>query len=302
VLDGSFTAIRTAPLASLGYAAIVMLVYQAIFLLLNYTVLRPATTTNVDGSTVSDAGDAAARVGAVYIATAVFTSIALLVLTGVMAAVVGERIMGRRVTWTVARDRLRPVAWPLLRVVGAVTFIVAGTVAVALGPGIALSVTGSNSGGPALLAIGFLLLVVPVIYAWTTLSLAPAAVVLERRGARAALRRSRKLAHGGWWRVFWISLLAWVTASIVGTILSLPFLIFGGGLSDIFAGRSDNLSFVVLLMRALGGFVAGTLARPFQGGVSALLYIDRRMRAEGLDMALQAANAEASTANGAAGA
>lgn len=291
LLDGSFAAIRTAPLASLGAGAIVMLVYQGVFLVLNYTLFQPRTTTTVDGSTVTDAGDAAARVGAAYIATAVFTSVAVLVLTGVMAAIVGERIVGRRVTWKVARARLRPVVWPLLRVVAAVTAIVAGTVAVALGPGIAASAAGANTGGPALLAIGFLLLVVPVLYAWTTYSLAPAAAVLERQGARAALRRSRKLVHGSWWRVFWISCLAWMTSFIVSTVLSLPFLIFGGGLSTILSGRSDNLSFVALLLNAIGAFVAGTLARPFQGGVLALLYIDRRMRAEGLDMALNASAA-----------
>ena len=52
-------------------------------------------------------------------------------------------------------------------------------------------------------------------------------------------------------------------------------------------------SFTTLLMSALGGFVGGTVARPFQSGVSALLYIDRRMRAEGLDLTLaQAASAD----------
>jgi hypothetical protein len=294
ILDGSFTAIRTAPIASLGIAAIVMLVNQAIFLLMNYLLLRPVrTTTSVDGTTVADASDAAARVGTVYIVTAFITSVELLLLTGVMAAIIGDRVVGKRVTLKDARARLRPVAWPLLRVVALVTLIVAGTVALALGPGLAASAGGADSGGPALIGIGFLLLIVPVLYAWTTLSLAPAAVVLERHGARAALRRSRKLVHGAWWRVFWVSLLAWVIAYLVTVILSLPFLIFGGGLSSVFSGRSDNLSFINLLMSALGGFVGGTLARPFHGGVSALLYIDRRMRAEGLDMALHQASTEA---------
>jgi len=289
LLDGSFAAIRTAPIASLGISAIVMLFYQGVFLLLNYTVLKPPPTTTIDGSTVTNASDAAARLGWIYIVTALLTSITVLVLTGVMAVIAGERIVGRRATWKVVTARLRPVAWPLVRVVLAVTGIVSGTVALALAPGIAVSAAGSATGGPALIGLGFLVLAVPVLYAWTTLSFAPAAVVLERQGARAALRRSRRLVHGSWWRVFGISLLAWLTASLVGIILSLPFLIFGGGLSGILSGRANNLSFVALLMNALGGFVGGTLSRPFHAGVTALLYIDRRMRAEGLDMALQTA-------------
>lgn len=297
VLDGSFTAIRTAPAASLGIAAIVMLVNQAIFLLIDYTLLRPVVTTatNVDGSAIVDKSDAVARGGAAYIATTVLTSIELLLLTGVMAAIIGERVVGRRVTWRYAWARLRPVVWPLVRVVVLITFIVGGTVAVAVVPGIAVAASGASTGGAALLAVGLLLIAVPVVYVWTTFSLAPAAVVLERQGARAAMRRSRKLAHGSWWRVFGISALALVIAWVVGVVLSLPFIIFGGGLHDVLAGRSNNLSFYTLLMRSLGGFVSGTLARPFQAGVSALLYVDRRMRAEGLDMALQQAAAAEST-------
>jgi hypothetical protein len=67
-------------------------------------------------------------------------------------------------------------------------------------------------------------------------------------------------------------------------------------LGTIVSGRADNLSFVTLLVNAIGAFVAGTVSRPFQGGVTALLYIDRRMRAEGLDMALHAASTEAAGA------
>lgn len=298
ILDGSFTAIRTAPIASLGIAAIVMLVNQAIFLLIDYTVLRPAAdATSADGTTIADTSDAIARAGVTYIATTVLTSIELLLLTGVMAAIVGERVIGRRVTWSDAWSRLRPVAWPLVRVVAVITLLIGGTVAVAVGPGIAVAAAGANTGGAALIAVGFLLIAVPVLYAWTTLSLAPAAVVLERQGARAALSRSRRLVHGAWWRVFGISALAWVISWVVSAVLSLPFLVLGGGLSDILGGHGNKLSFYALLMSATGGFVAGTLTRPFQGGVSALLYVDRRMRAEGLDMALhQAAAADSSNA------
>jgi len=37
----------------------------------------------------------------------------------------------------------------------------------------------------------------------------------------------------------------------------------------------------------LGGIAAGTITAPFLAGVLALLYIDRRMRAEGLDLVLR---------------
>jgi hypothetical protein len=296
LLDGSFTAIRTAAIAALGAAAIFMLVDQAVHLLLDYTVLRPpAITTAPDGTTVTNTADVAARTGATYIVTSVLSSIVILVLTGVMAAIVGERLIGRRVTTKDAWARLRPVAWPLVQVALLITLIIAGIVTVAMLPGIAVAAAGSGAGGTALIGLGVLAMAVPVIYLWTTLSLAPAVIVLERQGVRTALRRSRKLVHGSWWRVFWIALLAWLIALVVTLVLSVPFLVFGGGLSRALSGHAENLSFTVLLMNALGGFVGGTLSRPFQSGVSALLYIDRRMRAEGLDMALQAASSEPAT-------
>jgi len=294
LLDGSFTAIRTAPLASLGIGAIVMLVNQALFLLIDDTVLQPQTRTTTDGSTVTVTSDAVARLGVAYIVITLLMSIELLLLTGVMAAIVGERVVGRRVSLADAAALLRRAAGPLTRVVVIVTLLVTGTVAVAVGPGIAAAAAGAGTGGAWFIVLGLLLAAVPVLYVWTTLSLAPAAVVLERQGVRAALRRSRKLVHGAWWRIFWISLLAWLISVVISTILSLPFRAAGGDLSRILSGRTaDKLSFTALLMTALGGFVGGTLARPFQAGVSALLYVDRRMRAEGLDLALaQAASAE----------
>ena len=46
-----------------------------------------------------------------------------------------------------------------------------------------------------------------------------------------------------------------------------------------------------LVMSAIGGGIAATLVAPFTAGVRALLYVDRRIRAEGLDVSLSAAAA-----------
>jgi len=43
------------------------------------------------------------------------------------------------------------------------------------------------------------------------------------------------------------------------------------------------------LLTQVGGGIATFLVSPFSSGVRALLYVDRRMRAEGLDLTLQAA-------------
>ena len=44
---------------------------------------------------------------------------------------------------------------------------------------------------------------------------------------------------------------------------------------------------VTLVFVVIGTILGGTVAQPFLAGVLALLYVDRRMRAEGLDLVLQ---------------
>ena len=125
------------------------------------------------------------------------------------------------------------------------------------------------------------------IYAYVRVSLAPAALVLEKAGIRKALERSGVLVKGDWWRVFGILLLAWLLSYIVSQILLVPFAILGVvGLFTSGGGDDATLLFVLL---QVGAGLASFLIAPFGAGVRSLLYVDRRMRAEGLDLTLQAA-------------
>ncbi len=66
----------------------------------------------------------------------------------------------------------------------------------------------------------------------------------------------------------------------------MPFQFIGG--FDSFTGGSEigTISTLSLFGSTLGAIVGGTLTAPFTAGVTALLYIDRRMRIEGLDLEL----------------
>ena len=72
----------------------------------------------------------------------------------------------------------------------------------------------------------------------------------------------------------------------------MPFVAFGGG--GIFADGDVTLPRWCCPRSAAG--IAQALTAPFSSGVSALLYIDRRMRAEGLDVSLAAAAARGAAA------
>ena len=54
-------------------------------------------------------------------------------------------------------------------------------------------------------------------------------------------------------------------------------------------GDTAGATTTALVLTQIGGGVAQTVTSPFTSGVRALLYVDRRMRAEGLDVALAAA-------------
>src|SRR5205085_6541713 len=90
-----------------------------------------------------------------------------------------------------------------------------------------------------LIVIGFVFLVIPGVYLIVRWIFIPETVVLERKGAFAALSRSGELVRGSWWRVFGIGLVLFLLTAIlqaalggiVGSLLSL-----GSGTTGKLAG------------------------------------------------------------------
>jgi hypothetical protein len=108
-------------------------------------------------------------------------------------------------------------------------------------------------------------------------------LVLEGQRPVAALRRSSALVRGSWWRVFGITLLVYVVGRLTGGLIGIPFSLLSG---VSLAGSDDSYTAGGLLWGAIGGIVSGTVSYPIISGSIAILYIDRRMRREGLDLTL----------------
>jgi hypothetical protein len=130
---------------------------------------------------------------------------------------------------------------------------------------------------------GFLVAVVLSIWFSTMFSLVTPVVVLEHERPGAALARSWRLVRRSFWRVFGILLLAGIIVAVAGSILQLPFLF----LSTLFGGSAGFTAGTVIA--AIGTIAAGTVTRPISAAVTVLLYVDMRMRKEGLDLALRTA-------------
>ena len=115
--------------------------------------------------------------------------------------------------------------------------------------------------------------------------------MLENQGPAAALRRSLGLVRRSFWRVFGIFLLTLLIVFIASAVLQVPFSLierFTGGSAQLF-GLAGHRTVAAVLITAVGSIVAGAVTRPISAGVTVLLYLDMRMRKEGLDLALQGA-------------
>lgn len=300
LLDGGFTTIRRYPGPTLGFAAVVMLVVQVARLVATYLLLHGVTSDLNDslrhGTDLVSNSAYLARSNALDGIMFVVTFFATLLVSGLMSVVVSEGVLGRPLHIAEAWQRTRPAIWRLVGVSLAVAGIAIGIAIVGLLPGIVVIVAGPTAAGVGLLVVGGLAAFVVDAYVLVSLQLASPVVVLEKAGVATALRRSRALVRGSWWRVFGIGLLAGIIATVVAGIIEVPFGIAGGSAALFTGNPGQAFGFTALLVTGIGGFLADTLVRPFSAGVITLLYVDRRMRSEGLDLTLaQAANPQPAT-------
>ncbi|MFI6940774.1 hypothetical protein ACIBI4_15985 [Streptomyces sp. NPDC050418] len=144
------------------------------------------------------------------------------------------------------------------------------------------------------------LLTVPLVL-WLTVSFtfAPAVAVLESAGPLTALKRSYRLVRGTWWRTFGITLLTGIIAAAVMFFVRMPLMFLGPqpafGIdatsdryrdvdelySDLFKDLLPEL-WTYLIVSAVIGLVLQLLYIAFTQLVASLLYIDQRIRREGL--------------------
>jgi hypothetical protein len=293
ILDGAFTTIRRYPGATLGLTAPVMLVVEVVRIIVSYWLLN-GINTNVSATNGNTFGDFAGRTATVEIIVGIVTLVATALLSGVIATIVGQGALGRPMSATEAWNATVPAFWRLLGTSLLVLLIVVAIAVVGAVPGVVILAAGATGPGIAVAILGGLATSVYAIYVGVSLSLATPALMLEKQGVFEALRRSRLLVRGSWWRVFGITVLAGIITAVIAGIIGTPFALAGGGLSGIFSGNTDaQYQFTALVVSGIGGLIGSTLVRPFSSGVTALLYLDRRMRAEGLDQTLQQAAANA---------
>jgi Membrane domain of glycerophosphoryl diester phosphodiesterase len=302
ILDGSFQAVRSNARTMVGTAAAVVAAVTVVSLapqalLLDRLKDNPYFTQGPQAP-LADQLDALTGIGESRAVPSVLTFVAVTMLEALLIVPVSEAVLGRRMDagqmWRRARGRL-PAALGLALLTGLLT---AAAAVLALAPGIAALLAGSlldnEVFGVALLLAGVAGAVVLAIALYVRWSLAAPALILESAPVTTAMRRSWRLVNGSAWRVLGILLLAGIIVSIGQAVITVPVGLLAGlpaaGQPSQYA--SLPVTFAQLLISGVGTIVAGAVFYPFSAAVSALLYIDLRMRREGLDVRLARAAAE----------
>lgn len=255
ILDGAVQLIRQAPRVVLGLSAAVAVVGQLLTLGLALAAVRGGFSSGPAGDTVTIGIG-----GTSGIAGFVINGLLQLVLAGMLTAVAAELVLGREVSLAATWQRVRPLLWRL----------VVGASLATLMP-----------------YLGLIALLVGGVFLWVTFALTTPALVLERLGPLQALRRSFHLALPDFWRVLGIRLLAFVIAGLIASVITLPVVVGIAAVAGLGLVGSSTGTVLLVVATSIAGIVASTITAPFTAGVDALLYIDRRMRSEGLDIRLR---------------
>ncbi len=126
--------------------------------------------------------------------------------------------------------------------------------------------------------VGFVLLVFPGVLVMTAYLVTAPAISVEGLGPFAGMARALRLARRRFWPVMGIGLVTGFVANTITSVLALVPQVLAVVLGP-------DHGWIVL---GVGGIVADIVARCFVAGATVLVYLDLRIRTEGLDLAYAA--------------
>lgn len=296
ILGRSFAALRHNPRVLLGFALIVQTVAYLV-VTAAISAVAVSSFTRLDTIPVGTEEWDAVLTGSValtalaglvlgLLAGAVGILVQAVVISDVLSAAVAEKLTLRNL-WA----RVRPVAWRLIGYTVLVSVVLGIVIAVIVGIIVLFAVTAP----PLAIALGLLTVLAAIpLSLWISvkLLLVPATIIVEHATVVAAVVRSWRLTRGRFWVILGVVVLVSLTFGLIAQVVSVPFSFLAGALSSIIAptGDADTIAVVgVILTLGLTQIVTlliQAVAVIVQSTATGLIYIDCRMRHEGLDLDL----------------
>jgi hypothetical protein len=298
LLWAPFRTLRRNPAPTFGSGLVVQLVSAVAtaavlvpFLVMTFARLDGATTADTDAILAGTIGGFLLLM-LVPIALSV---VAGAFLQGVMVVDVATGTVGDRLGFGALWKRAAKRIWPLI----GWTLLVAAAliVAFALLFGVVF-LAAATSATPFGVVIGvvialFLGLGLLVLGAWVgvKLALVPSVIVLEHAGIRTAMARSWRLTDNAYWRTFGVLLLVGVILNIAAQVVVQPVSLVGTILAAVIdptgTGAALTITIITTIVTLVLSLLIGAITAVVQAALVAVIYIDLRMRKEGLDLELE---------------
>lgn len=296
LLGAPFLALKRNPKATFGSALLVQAITVVISLLVVgavtfFFLTRISTAAPEDQDAITAGGIAGIIIGALV--PVLVSLVGTVFLQGVIVTEVARSTLGEKLTLKAVWKATWPRLGALLLWVFVATVALLLVVAVIVGVVWLLVVQGGGfiAAGVILAILAGIALLVIGVWVSIKLSIVPSIIVLERATMVAAIRRSWRLTDGYFWRTLGVQ---YLIAFIVGTVSQIvitpvSFLYImavsaidpTGSTAESWIGPA--LLYVVMIILSL---LVASITSVVSSAAIALIYVDLRMRKEGLDLEL----------------
>ena len=201
---------------------------------------------------------------------------------GILTPVIGYLVTGTKISRTEAWIRVRPMFSRLLMLSAVILAI---QIAAFIAP-VFLAVLISNvfpaTVGSFIISFSLIVAVGLLIFTWTSLLLAPSALVFEEISIKLSLLRSRELVKKNFARILFGTVWATILAQAIGLLGQIPFALISQA-----ASNGGEISTFSVFADTMGTIIGYSLILPFIAAFLILLYIDQRIRHENLSQNLK---------------
>lgn len=293
ILQGAFATLRLHWRTAMCLTLVVGLLTETVNALISGLLIDDTRIDDLNRNSNPSVGDilhALSGSAAASLLTVLTSMIGVVLTSGLLTVVISRAVLGRPAPLPSVWRDIRPRLTHLIGLALLLPVALCAIIAVPALPGVLIALAGAETGGASLASLGLVCGIVVSIWQWNLWSLAAPALLLEKQGINAAMKRSLKLVSGSWWRVLGVQLLMLVITGIAAAMIQLPFFLVGdavggGNVGSLFSD-GGNESWTTIIITAVGGVIGTTLTLPISAGAVSLLYVDQRIRREALDIEL----------------